>query len=121
MKPLIPERVLRPELVDGFVVCPACNGLPVVTPYDQKNDKVCQLCKGQSVVNPALVCIECGRPAMYQHEETKILFCGSHICLEELKKRWKTKQNVAAIVVASMALQNDEDSYREYWNTHGMT
>lgn len=115
----VPEVVARPEHKNGLIKCPACNGLPVVSPHEQKSDVPCVVCKSGGVVNPALVCRECGRPAIFQEQESKVIFCGSTVCLTELKKKVKTKAISQNFMSDNCDNLTEAEAYEHYWATRG--
>lgn len=64
-----------------MVVCPACDGKPVITPREPNHIGVCKMCLGAGEVNPDWVC-KCGRPAIRVIREHRV--CSSNVCAKEV-------------------------------------
>lgn len=61
------------ERIGDIVMCPACAGRPIVSPFAQEDDPPCPMCHGAGMI-PSVAC-KCGRPARLY--ETN---CGREAC-----------------------------------------
>lgn len=79
-----------------IVVCPNCDGKPVLDPFEQKLDTSCFTCGGRGAIDTVRVCQNCGRPATITLFNTPV--CRSLACQQELtdlhKKLPITQQDI---------------------------